>query len=122
MEKGTSPDTWQIALEQTLVPFLKGVGWAMLEWGMFAIIFIPLFIWIVRARISRRATMVWVIAVGITFFSVIGFFDFWKSFGEAFAGGVDRYRTATWHCLTAVAIIVAAIGAWRKTTNVGTEL
>jgi len=113
MEKTTGPDALQITLEQTLIPFFKGVGWAILEWGVFAIIFLPLFIWIMRAAPSRRSAIIWVMVVGIVFLATVGAADFWKSFGEAFAGGVNHYRTPTWFCLTTVAIIVAATGAWR---------
>jgi hypothetical protein len=113
MEKAAPPDAWQIALEQTLMPFLKGVAWATLEWGVFAIIFLPLFVWIVRAATSRQAAITRVAVVGIVFLAAVGIADFWKSFGEAFAGGTNRYRTPTWFCLTAVAIILAATEAWR---------
>ena len=106
-------------VEQTLVPLLKGVGWATVQWGLLALFFAPLFVWITRSARSRQAALTWVIVVGLIFLAAVGVIDFWRSFGEALAGSVNRYRTTTWFSLTVIAIVVAAIGASRARRSRG---
>lgn len=113
MEEASGLEAVRIALEQSLVPLLRGVGSATLQWTVFAVFFVPLFIWIIRAAKSRRAALIWVIVVGLIFLAAVGITDFWKSFGEAFAGGMNHYRRPTWISLTLTSTIVAVIGAYR---------
>ena len=91
MEEASGLEAVRITLEQSFGPLLRGVGSATLQWAVFAVFFVPLFIWIIRAAKSRRAALIWVIVVALVFLAAVGISDFWKSFGEAFAGGMNHY-------------------------------
>lgn len=90
------------------------IGGYSLQWLLLGLVFVPLFIWVVRAKTSLPLALTLVVLLGAVFFVCCGLFDFALSFGEAFSSGVKHYRSPTWYALTAITTVASGWCAWKR--------
>jgi len=71
------------------------IGGYSLQWLLLGLVFVPLFVWVIRAKTALPLALVLVVLLGTVLFVCCGLLDAAVSFGEAFGSGVKHYRALT---------------------------
>ena len=114
MEQATQLELFRRQLERLLFTVTHDILPNIFSWLLISGLFIALGILVIRGRASNRAATFQIIVLGLLCSALIAFIDFWRSFGEAFATGIDHYRAPIHFGLTFVAFIVGIYYARRS--------
>jgi hypothetical protein len=114
MEQATELELFRRQLEHLLSIFTHDILPNVVGWLLISCLFIALGVLVIRGRASSRSATVQIFVLGILCTAIIAFLDFWRSFGEAFTHGIDRYRAPIHYSLTAAAIIIGIYYARRR--------